>query len=86
MFRSLSTAIDASGNLHIPDNKANQSDSRMPLIPVTTVPVTPIQKMQPEGSHITENVGWQQAGSGSTVCRSACHIADVHSNDFEYRL
>ena len=33
--------------LHIPRNKASQSDSKMPLIPVTTVPVIPIQKSHP---------------------------------------
>ncbi|MCW2311919.1 glutaredoxin [Rhodoferax antarcticus] len=33
--------------VHIPGNKASQSDSKMPLIPVTTVPVIPIQKRNP---------------------------------------
>jgi hypothetical protein len=33
--------------MHIPGNKASQSDSKKPLILVMTVPVIPIQKSHP---------------------------------------
>jgi len=40
-------AMQKQALVHIPRNKARQSDSKMPLIPVTTVPVIPIQKNHP---------------------------------------